>query len=124
MIDNIDPENRGIKRRLSLRDAPKMLRHGDWSQCSGILQWSHLHIINVIQQLLEVAETESSVQIINSAIDECKQKIAKVACRWNEEVQKCDDFAGEYDSGGKSDAYGMSSADKRGGIHTYMADQI
>ena len=38
MIDNIDPENREIKRRLPLSDVPEILRQGDGSQLSEILR--------------------------------------------------------------------------------------
>ena len=75
MIDNIDPEIREIKRRLSLSNVSKILRHGDGSQLSGILHRSNLHISNAIQQLLGLKETESSVPILNSVLEEFKQKL-------------------------------------------------
>ena len=80
MIDNSEPENREIKRRISLGDAPKIIRQGDGSQLSEILHWPDVNIGNAIQQLLEAKATERSVQILNSALGDCKQ-INKVECR-------------------------------------------
>ena len=90
-----------MSRRLPLPDAPKILRQGDESKLSEILQRPNLHIGNSTQQLSSAKESESSVQILNSALDECKQNITTVARRGNEENRKLDDFSGENGSGGK-----------------------
>ena len=73
-IDNSDPEKPGNKEKITTSGRPKILRQGDGSRFSGILHRPNLHIGNSIQQLLEVREAESSVQILNIAIDEWKQK--------------------------------------------------
>ena len=75
---------------------------------------SNLHIGNAIQQSLGAHGAESSVQILNSARSECKQKIATVACQRKGEIRKCDGFWANM-AAGKSKANGMKSADKRGG---------
>ena len=74
MIDNSEPENREIKGALSLPDVPIILRQGDGSQLSEISHRPNLHICNAIQQLLEVKGAGSSVQILNSAIEERNKK--------------------------------------------------
>ena len=102
-IDNTEPGNREIKRRVSLSDVPKILRHGDGSQLSGILQRESLHIGNAIQQLLDAKETESSAQILNSAIDDCNKKSPQKHGDGVGGIRKRDDFANEYGRWGESD---------------------
>ena len=85
---------------------------------------SNLHIGNAIRQLLDAKGEESSVQIINSVIDECKQKITKVAFRRNGEIRKCDDFAGEYGRGPKKIQRYEFRRKAWGEIPAYMAEQI
>ena len=74
MIENNEPEIRARKRRLSLSDVPKILRHGDGSQLSEILHVSNLHIGDFIMRLLDSEEAESSVQILNRALEVRIQK--------------------------------------------------
>ena len=100
-VDNRGPWNRRIKRRLSLSGVPNIPRHRDVSQLSEILQRSNFHIGNAIHQMLNAAETESSFQILNIALDGCEQKITTVARMRNGGIRKRDGFVVEYGRGEK-----------------------
>ena len=56
MIENRKLVRLGSKRRLSLSDAPYIIRQGDGSQLSEIPRLSNLHICNAIQQAQDVEE--------------------------------------------------------------------
>ena len=62
-------------------------------------RWENQQIRNATQQLQNVKEAESSVQIINDLLEECKLKITTSANQGDAEIRRCGDFFGEYDRG-------------------------
>ena len=69
-IEDNEPENRGVRRRLSLSDFPISIGNGDGSQLSKIQIRPSQHICHSIQQLRGAAKGGDGVPILLSLIDE------------------------------------------------------
>ena len=68
-------------------------------QLLEIARWPNRNISNAIQQLGELKESDTSVQILNGALEQCKQKITTLPSRGGDAIRGSGDFVDEGDRG-------------------------
>ena len=93
-----------------------MIRHELRVQLAGIAGWPNQNIYNVIQQLEDAMgeEAERSVQILNDALEQCKQRITTVSNQGEDAIRRSGDFVDEGDMV-LTEPNVMNSVRKRGG---------
>ena len=103
---------------------PFAIRQQLGAQLAEIARWPNQNIANAIQQLVDLAEGDSSVQILSDVLEQCKRRITTVPNRGEDAIRRGGDFVGEGDRGLNQTQRRDFCMKVREGIHNYTNAQI